>query len=214
MENFGSSLEDMTDEEIHSTIKLNKRTKYSGETLKRLLITPHAKYHEIFYFLSVSNRTIQYDSYLESYLHKNRDNFDDEALCYISEGIRLQVEAGYVDFYLIIHHFYTEKAFNEPNAQMLLIYLMEIGCYKIREFLITQNIIERVGRMRGDTFETRKFMAKFVAALIAMNNKIIVEYVLANEVVFKLKIKEKILWFIEGVAANSVLKDHVQLDIA
>lgn len=131
-------------------LKLNRKTKFNEDDVFSVLEGMTAQYSLAFFFLSESNRVINSKTYKLSFLFKNLENFSEEDLHYLSEGIKNQVFLGFDDIFIVIHEFFSANLLKRAPLQSLLIFLLQNFDYKMREFLISTNILREVFYIEGD----------------------------------------------------------------
>ena len=195
-------LEGMDEREALAAVKASPTSKYTRETLECLLERESSVYPQLFYHLSVSNQTIYEESYASTYLHRCLTSLSDEGLYYVCEGVKLQLARGSDDFYYIIHHFLSELEKKAP-LQKLLVYLVENGDYRIREFLIVFDIIGRVFRMATERFEHRIFVVKFIKAVIKQDSAVLRNYIRENSLSVRIAVGDGCLGFFRQLIADN-----------
>ncbi|KAI5176575.1 hypothetical protein PAEPH01_2373 [Pancytospora epiphaga] len=167
---------------------------YSEEVITGILQHDSLHYAKLFYLLSINNLTLRVHSFKSSFLYKNIENFSEDELAYICEGIKLQIEHKTHEFYYISHHFFR-KIDKSRQLRALLLYLMNIGDYRTRELLLTHGLAVKI--ISGDTSEAeqRVFLVKFLKQLIILDNGIIKSYLVDSGVNICVELKDACVRF-------------------
>lgn len=179
-----NELNSMTDEEIYCYIKENKHVKLPDEIILFILCSSSTFYSKIVYELAKTHHLpLSIENPL--YLFENYNNFEEEDFFYLCRGFKIQIERGFEDFYMIIHRVF-QSLFTSDSLKNLLLFLIDIGDYKIREYLIAYSIFESVMNISLDNLENRIFFIKFWIKIIDLKSPIVFDEI------FGLKIKKKV----------------------
>lgn len=188
--------------DLHAFVRENTGLEYSTAALRHMLQTGNSLYARIFYALSTSNKTISISTFKSTFLYTNFPHFGEEDLLFICEGIKLQLERGEPDFYLVIHHFFGDVRRSE-HLRLFLVFLVENGDYKIREFLITYDVIEKVFGYRISCFGDKLFVCKFLKAVVAMDSEFIRQYIVRKGLCIEIPMENDCMSFFASWLAQN-----------
>lgn len=126
--------------DILAFLKSNKKARFTQEEAESLLEAETAKFPQVFYLLSDSNKVLSAATYKKSFLFRNLKKFKEEDFYYITEGIKNQIFLGFDDFFIVIHRFFSIELLVFVSVQRLLLHLLQSFDYKMREFLICTDL--------------------------------------------------------------------------
>lgn len=118
-------------------LKQNRRVRFNEEHLNSLLDNLSFSYPIVFFFLSENNKVLSVERYRNSFIDRNVENFTEEDLYYITEGIKNQIILGFDDFFFVMHKFFTTKLLEYKPIQSLFLFLLNRFNYKMREIVMT-----------------------------------------------------------------------------
>lgn len=187
-------------------ITLNQRSTFSSQFVDTIINSPSPVYSKMFYILSLSNTVIVPETYHLSYLHSNYENFDEDDFYYFCEAFKKLNERGCYDFYLILHHF-LRFIMKHESLQMLLLYLMEDGGYRVREYILTSGLIDRIFQSDLNVFNNKVFLVKFIVLSSKMDVPILIDQIALKAPGPKITIVEDSLYFfLDFLEKNTHLK--------
>ncbi|KAM0679572.1 hypothetical protein GINT2_002201 [Glugoides intestinalis] len=149
-------------------IKSIKEKRLDDEEAQQLLSrTTPDNYPLAFFILSETNKILDAPTYTKSFICRNLAHFTENDIYYIAEGIRKQIYLGFDDFYLVMDKFFQQRTLKFRPVQNLLLFLFENFDYRIREFLITTNILTAITK---ESEENTLFVLKIIKKLIESEN--------------------------------------------
>lgn len=155
-----------------SFIKANRKTQLSQEDVSKTLQSHIDDFPVIFHLLSELNQVINASTYLQSHLYRNLNTFTEEQLYYIVEGIKNQLVLGFDDFFIVMHRFFSCELLRHRPVQGLLLYILQNFDYRVREFLITTDLISKffTEEILGDIDAT--FYLKWLKVMLENDNEV------------------------------------------
>lgn len=136
LEAYISSLEGLAQQCVYECLKL-----------------PSPHYCRIFYFLSKKYHTLDYRYFEETYLSRGFEVFSETELYYLYEGIQLQLERGFTDFYFVYGSLFKEPLGH--SAQHFLICLAKDNNFRFRECLFSDNKLTKTKGDRSAWFKSK-----------------------------------------------------------
>lgn len=156
-------------------LKNNRRSKFDEKYVFTTLETLKNNFSIIFYLFSESNRVLNAENFRQSFLYKNLENFSEEELYYITEGLKNQIILEFTDFYIVNHLFFTIKLLKMHPIRNLLLFTLQNFDYKMREFLISTEILKKMFEDENKVFEDL-FYFKLLKILIESTDKTVIAH--------------------------------------
>lgn len=151
-------------------LKLNSGLVLKSDEIAYFLESPINEYAQVIFHLSETNKIIFWQTFRKTYIFENYCNFNEEEMYFLCEAMKNQVQNGHDDFFYIMHHFFKNIGASWP-LQRLFIYLSSTMCFKLREFIITENLVEKVLKNKNtpDIFKIKLIKAVTDAKSLALN---------------------------------------------
>lgn len=167
-------------EEIIKTIVGNGKKKYPEAVISGILRQEHSNYGRVFYYLSLGNKAISRDTFHETYIHNRitRRVYNEEELQYICEGVKLMVERGDFEFFYVAHLYFGANCdfLNSSILRDFLVWMLEHGDYRIREILLTWDIIGRVFSLLPSNMKEKIFLVRFIRTMVERDHTLIIRH--------------------------------------
>lgn len=193
----------LDDENLLNFIRINVNMQFSDESIEYIMSRSSFNYPRIIYYLSINNPIINPSTFESTWLQINYNYFTEEDFSYICEAIKNQNDLKFYDFYIVLHQI-IEKILKYESMQMLLINLMTDGGYRIREYIVSSGIIDKIFDLDLNVYSNKILFVKFIVKAVGMDSPILIEYINSRKLSKDIQIYNDSLYFFkEFVNRNS-----------